>query len=104
MKMLGRRIWQKLLCVDIPHTILILEHKFHIEVSRKINKLYNEIFLNIKAIQGIRGVCILLIHPKLEVVSSFSEYGPLMIAPKVKFHSCLLENIPMNTTCAGMTS
>jgi len=50
-------------------------------------------------------MCILLIiHPKLENVFSFSESVPLMVATKVKFQSCLLENIPMNVTCAGMTS
>jgi len=38
-------------------------------------------FLNIKEIQGIHGMCILLIiYPKLEGVSSFSEYGPLIKA------------------------
>jgi hypothetical protein len=39
---------------------------------------------------------LLIIHPKLEIVFSFSEFLPLMIAPKVKFQSCLLENIPVN--------
>jgi hypothetical protein len=51
-----------------------------------------------------RYVYIVYYTPKIGDCLLFSEFLPLMVAPKVKFQSFLLENIRVNITSAGMTT